>query len=155
MVKECPSFNQYLSGKESFENGSGGYGYNAVYVGGTPRDKWSGEYAANITRPERTLMFADTALAREDGVQQYPFAEPYQWVSSTGRLAGPLSPSIHFRHKGKANVAWCDGHATPEPPGRLSKEKNYYGGDEGKYSLGWVGPAAENGYWNPRRKSAE
>ncbi len=151
-VKECPTFQQFLSGKESFENGSGGYGYNAIYIGGTPRNKWEGENMNNIPRPERTLMFADTALAREDGVQEYPYAEPYQWVAPNGRLAGPLSPSVHFRHGGKANVVWCDGHASPELPKRLGSGKNYYGGDEGKNSLGWVGPEVENGYWNPRRK---
>lgn len=154
-VKECPSFQHYLSGKDSFENGSGGYGYNAVYIGGTPRDKWSGERVSNVTRPERTLMFADTALARGDGLQEYPYAEPYQWVAPNGRLAGALSPSVHFRHRGKANVVWCDGHATPEAPGRMGNQTNYYGGDEGKHSLGWVGPEQENGWWNPRRKLEE
>ena len=154
-LKECPSFHEFVSGKDSFENGSGGYGYNAVYIGGTPRDKWNGERMANIARPERTLMFADTALAREDGLQEYPFAEPYQWVAPNGRLAGPLAPSVHFRHGGKANVVWCDGHATAESPGRLGSGKNLYGGDEGKHSLGGVGPEAENGWWNPRRTTAE
>ena len=150
-VKECPSFARFLSGAESFENGSGGYGYNAVYVGGTPRNKWDGERVANIPRPERTLMFADTALARADGVQEYPFAEPYQWVTPSGRLAGPLSPSVHFRHRTKANVVWCDGHATAEPYHRLGKSTNYYDGDEAKHTIGWVGPMEENGYWNPLR----
>ena len=154
-VKECPSFKQFVSGEDSFENGSGGYGYNAVYIGGTPRDKWNGERIANVARPERTLMFADTALARADGVQEYPYAEPYQWVTPNGRLAGPLSPSVHFRHRGAANIVWCDGHASPESPKRLGNEKNYYGGDEKKHTLGWVGPEAENGWWNARRKMEE
>ena len=154
-VKECPAFKQHISGEDSFENGSGGYGYNAVYIGGTPRDKWNGERTANVTRPERTLMFTDTALARQDGVQEYPFAEPYQWVAPNGRLAGPLSPSVHFRHNGKANVVWCDGHTSQESSARLGNEKNYYGGDEGKHKLGWIGPEAENGWWNARRKSQE
>lgn len=152
-VKECPSFKQYVSGEDSFENGSGGYGYNAAYIGGTPRDKWNGERVGNVVRPERTIMFADTALARKDGVQEYPFAEPYQWAAPNGRLGGPLSPSIHFRHSEKANVVWCDGHASPEKSKRLGRENNYYGGDEGKHSLGWIGPEAENGWWNARRKT--
>ena len=154
-LKECPAFEQYLSGTDSFENGSGGYGYNAIYIGGTPRDRWSGERVSNVTRPERTLMFADTALARSDGIQEYPYAEPYQWAAPNGRLVAPLSPSVHFRHKGKANIVWCDGHATPELPSRLGKDTNYYGGDEEKHSLGWVGPEQDNGWWNPRRKTTE
>jgi prepilin-type processing-associated H-X9-DG protein/prepilin-type N-terminal cleavage/methylation domain-containing protein len=154
-LKECPSFHQFVSGEDSFENGSGGYGYNAVYIGGTPRNKWSGERVSNVRYPERTLMFADTAFARSDGVQEYPFAEPFQWVAPSGRLAGPLSPSIHFRHKGKANVVWCDGHATPEAPSKMGKMQNFYGGDEGKQNLGWIGPEDENGWWNPRRGISE
>jgi prepilin-type processing-associated H-X9-DG protein/prepilin-type N-terminal cleavage/methylation domain-containing protein len=154
-VKECPAFQQHISGPDSFENGSGGYGYNAVYIGGTPRDKWSGERVANVPRPERTLMFADTAFAREGGLQEYPFAEPFQWVAPNGRLAGALSPSMHFRHKGKANVVWCDGHATPEAPRKLGDGVNYYGGDEGKHALGWAGPDAQNGWWNPHRTTPE
>lgn len=154
-VKECPSFEQYVTGSESFENGSGGYGYNAVYIGGTPRDKWTGERVSNVSHPSRTLMFADTAFARAEGLQEYPFAEPFQWVAPSGRLSGPLSPSVHFRHNGKANVVWCDGHASPESPSQMGKGRNYYGGDEAKHSLGWIGPEVENGWWNPRRTSAE
>ncbi len=154
-LKECPSFHQYLSAEESFENGSGGYGYNAIYIGGTPRDKWTGERLVNVIRPSLTLMFADTALAKAKGIQEYPFAEPYQWVTPSGKLAGPLSPSLHFRHSGKANVAWCDGHTSAELPNRLGNGTNYYGGDEKKNALGWIGPETENGWWNPRRKSEE
>ncbi len=153
-LKECPSFQQFVTGSDSFENGSGGYGYNAIYIGGTPRDKWVGERIANVPQPAKTLMFADTALAREDGLQEYPYAEPYQWVAPSGKLSGPLAPSIHFRHAGKANIVWCDGHATPELPARLGSGKNYYGGDEEKHKVGWIGPELENGYWNPQRASS-
>jgi prepilin-type processing-associated H-X9-DG protein/prepilin-type N-terminal cleavage/methylation domain-containing protein len=148
-VKRCPSFREVLDGAGSFEEGSGGYGYNAIYVGGSPANKWQGEHIGNIPAPVRTVMFADTALSRRDGVQEYPFAEPWQWVAPTGRLAGPLSPSVHFRHGGRANVAWCDGHVTAEKPARIG-EKNFYGGDDAKHRLGWFGPSEENGYWNPR-----
>ena len=148
-VKLCPTFREIISGAGSFENGSGGYGYNAVYVGGTPANKWAGESTANFPVPTRTVMFADTALSRDSGVQEYPFAEPWQWVSPSGKLSGPLSPSVHFRHRGKANVAWCDGHITAESPATLGGT-NYYGGDDSKQKIGWFGPSEENGYWNPR-----
>jgi prepilin-type processing-associated H-X9-DG protein/prepilin-type N-terminal cleavage/methylation domain-containing protein len=153
-VKICPSFEEILSGGDSFENGSGGYGYNAVYVGGSPRNKWEGERLANMARPGRTVMFADTGMARKNGVQEYPFAEPWKWVTSTGRLAGDLTPSVHFRHNGLANVAWCDGHVTAEKPSSIGKA-NIYGGDNDKYQIGWFGPAEENGYWNPGRQGPE
>ena len=147
-VKLCPTFRDAIKGSGSFENGSGGYGYNAVYVGGTPPNKWIGEIIANLPNPARTVMFADCALSRDNGVQEYPFAEPWQWVSPAGKLSGPLSPSIHFRHNGRANVAWCDGHVTAESPSKLGG-KNYYGGDDTKQKIGWFGPDENNGYWNP------
>ncbi len=148
-VKLCPVFRDIVKGADSFENGSGGYGYNAVYVGGMPVNKWLGESTANLPNPARTVMFADCALSRDNGVQEYPFAEPWEWVSPIGKLAGALSPSVHFRHRGKANVAWCDGHVSAEPPSKLGGQ-NYYGGDDTKQKIGWFGPSADNGYWNPR-----
>ena len=153
-VKKCPSFEKFLTGKQSFEEGSGGYGYNAVYVGGSPRNKWEGERVSNIERPGGTVMFTDSAMARLLGIQEYPFAEPYRWVTSDGSLAGILTPSVHFRHNGMANVAWCDGHVTAEKP-TLIPDYNFYGGDNKEHKLGWFGPTSENGFWNPRRQSEE
>lgn len=153
-VKICPSFESVLTGKDSFEEGSGGYGYNAVYVGGSPRNKWEGERLLNMERAPRTVMFTDAAMARGKGIQEYPFSEPWQWVTSDGSLAGGLTPSVHFRHNGFANVAWCDGHVSAEKPSVIPPS-NFYGGDNQKYNIGWFGPHAENGFWNPRRTTAE
>lgn len=147
-VKICPAFERMLSGGKSFENGSGGYGYNAVYVGGTPANKWQGELLANVPNPARTVMFTDTAFSKAEGVQEYPFAEPPQWVTPAGELAGALSPSVHFRHSGRANVAWCDGHVTSEEA-RVLGSMNTYGGDDKKNRIGWFGPERNNGWWNP------
>ena len=147
-VKICPAFQQILSGSKSFENGSGGYGYNAVYIGGSPADPWTGQLSANVPSPATTVMFADTGMSRTSGVQEYPFAEPPQWVTPAGELAGALTPSVHFRHNGRANVAWCDGHVTSELPRTLGA-RNAYGGNDKKNLIGWFGPERDNGYWNP------
>lgn len=153
-VKICPSFHDMIKGADSFENGSGGYGYNAVYVGGSPASKWEGELAAAIANPSATIMFTDTALSVGTGIQEYPFAEPWQWVSPDGKLSGTLSPSVHFRHRGTANVAWCDGHVSSEKPSKLG-DTNLYGGDDAKHQIGWIGPEDENGWWNPRFQSSQ
>ena len=153
-VKNCPSFENILSGSDSFENGSGGYGYNAAYIGGTARNRYEGERLANLPRAGQTVMFTDSAMAKSTGVQEYPFSEPWQWVLSNGRPGGPLTPSVHFRHDGKAHVAWCDGHVTAEKPTSLGGE-NVYGGDNEKNKIGWFGPSEENGYWNPNRTTVE
>src|SRR5688500_15654585 len=127
-VKRCPTFADALSGVDSFENSTGGYGYNAAYIGGTPANTFAAERIVNVPHPARTVMFADTAFARTRGIQEYAYCEPYQWTDAIGRLRGPLVPSVHFRHHGRANVAWCDGHVTAELPAELGKT-NSYGGD--------------------------
>jgi len=147
-VKICPAFEKILKGSKSFETGSGGYGYNAIYIGGTPANPWQGELLANVPSPATTVMFADTGMTKPDGVQEYPYAEPPRSVRPSGKLDSALSPSVHFRHAGRANVAWCDGHVTAELPSRMGT-KNYYGGDDKKGQIGWFGPESDNGYWNP------
>lgn len=148
-VKLCGTFRDALKGGQTFEASTGGYGYNAAYIGGTWRNAYRAEFMANVTQPARTVMFADTALPRAKGIQEYAYAEPFQWLDRTGALAGALAPSVHFRHGGRANVAWCDGHVSAEAPSRLGAI-NLYGGDAATAMIGWFGPEANNGYWNPR-----
>lgn len=159
-IKLCPSFQSYLKGKATFEEGTGGYGYNAVYVGGRPPDRYGNdtesspmfipEYQSAITRADRTIMFTDAAFSKPEGVQEYSFAEPWFWPAFPGKP----DPSVHFRHGGKANVAWCDGHVSAESPSRMGG-KNSYGGDDAKAQIGWFGPERDNGYWNPNYEESE
>ena len=147
-VKLCPSLRTVLREGESFEDGTGGYGYNAIYIGGTPADRYSAELVSNVPRAARTVMFSDTAFPRGNGLQEYAYCEPWEWVDRLGRPSGALAPSVHFRHNGYANVAWCDGRVTPEPPTALGG-KNRYGGDASKWLVGWFGPREDNGFWRP------
>lgn len=149
-VKLCPALRRVLSGKQSFEDGTGGYGYNAAYIGGTPLDPFKAERAANVPAASSVVMFADCAFPRSAGLQEYAYAEPWNAVDYRGRPRGALSPSVHFRHSGTANVAWCDGHISAEKPSKIGG-RNGYGGDAGKWQIGWFGPSDDNGYWNPQR----
>jgi len=144
----CPEFQRFQT-KGSFEEGSGGYGYNAIYIGGTPRDPFKPNRPANVPTPSRTIMFATTALAKSDGVQEYPFADPWCWVDPNGKLRGKLQPTVHFRFNGRALVAWCDGHISVEKPSK--SDTNFYGGNNQQANIGFFGPSENNGYWNPRR----
>jgi prepilin-type processing-associated H-X9-DG protein/prepilin-type N-terminal cleavage/methylation domain-containing protein len=153
-VKLCPVFDDVLTGPDSFEVSTGGYGYNAAYIGGQPGRPFVAERLANVPHPMRTVMFTDAAFAREKGIQEYAYCEPYQWVDAAGKMRGTLMPSVHFRHDGRANVAWCDGHVTAEVPVELGK-LNGYGGDSEKWKIGWFGPRRENGYWNPKAQLEE
>jgi prepilin-type processing-associated H-X9-DG protein/prepilin-type N-terminal cleavage/methylation domain-containing protein len=153
-VKLCPAFLDALTGMASFETSTGGYGYNAAYIGGQPGNPFVAERMANVPHPARTVMFTDAAFARASGIQEYAYCEPYQWPDAAGRLVGSLTPSVHFRHNGRANVAWCDGHITAEAPAELGRT-NGYGGDSEKWKIGWFGPRRQNGFWNPRAELDE
>ncbi|MBC7981147.1 MAG: type II secretion system protein [Armatimonadetes bacterium] len=146
----CPEFKDHMDGNQSFENGSGGYGYNAIYIGGTPANPFLPNRPSNVDNPARTLMFATTALAKSKGVQEYPFAEPRRSVTPDGKLAGALQPSVHFRFGKKALIAWCDGHVSAEGMDDSSGE-NFYGGKNKDAGIGFCGPEEENGWWNPKR----
>jgi prepilin-type N-terminal cleavage/methylation domain-containing protein/prepilin-type processing-associated H-X9-DG protein len=112
-LRMCPSFS--ATSERGFEQGTGGYGYNEQYVGGSPVG-WpqlcvpAKEYM--ITSPSDTVMLADTAfLDCEGNLFEYSFCEaPYY-----DAWGGPADPSTHFRHNGLANVAFCDGHAKAMP----------------------------------------
>jgi prepilin-type processing-associated H-X9-DG protein len=148
-VKICPALGRVLDGIESFETGTGGYGYNSAYVGGIPGDPFTPAHLSAIISPARVVMFADTAFPRAKGLQEYAYAEPWQWEDYRGRLRGKLDPSVHFRHSGCANVGWCDGHITSEPFSMLGSRKNSYGGNSEFWMVGWFGPPENNGYWKP------
>ncbi len=55
-------------------------------------------------------------------------------------LNRPCSPSLHFRHGGQVNVAWCDGHVTAESS-MSSRKIDEFGTivDYPRFNLGWFG----------------
>jgi len=156
-VTACPLFTGMLEGARSFEDGTGGYGYNAAYVGGLPGGQWNPDGTRRSERPSRildpaaTVMFTTTAYARNNGLQEYPYCEPPFWDFGNGPSGHRPSPTVHFRFNGKALVAWCDGHVTMESPADRPEGTNPHGGHASQHNLGWFGPDDQNGYWNPRR----
>lgn len=156
-VTVCPLFRAMVEGSASFENGTGGYGYNAAYIGGLPGgpfDKTTylrlSQRPANITNPARTVMFATTAYARQGGLQEYPYCEPPFWDYGEGPSGSRPSPSVHFRANGKALIAWCDGSVSAESRNSSRGGDNPHGGDPENHALGWCGPEENNGWWNPK-----
>jgi prepilin-type N-terminal cleavage/methylation domain-containing protein len=156
-VGQCPLFKQFVKGMTSFEDGTGGYGYNSAYIGGRPGGKFDkltklrlSERLANVPDPSRTVMFTTTAYVIADGLQEYAYCEPPFWDYGAGPTDSRPSPSVHFRANGKALVAWCDGSVTAEAKSEAGSGSNVHGGDESRANLGWFGPDAANGYWNPR-----
>jgi len=148
----CPLLREFNA--HGFEKGSGGFGYNAQYLGGTPQNPFVGTSRDEMSDAGRIVMFATTALAVAGGIQEYPFTEPYDWVDRRGRARGPLQPSTHFRSGGKALIAWSDGSVSAESP-NTEVGPNFYGGDNSRALIGWFGPRLQNGYWNPRSPAAQ
>ena len=77
---------------------------------------------------------ADAAFAGA-GLIEYSFAEPRFHPTTQTRA----DPSIHFRHRRHANVAWCDGHVEPRQDFR-SIERNVYRANPEAMRVGWFGP---------------
>ena len=149
-IRSCPSFKNLRSGAafSAFEDSCGGYGYNDRGVGS--RSYYDGYNSNGVTRgmspgsirqPAETVMFCDTAYPQPYGspsyLIEYSFAESYQFVSDhTPPVAsGQADPTIHFRHSGRANVVWCDGHVSSEAMTVAG------GGNFDRFNLGWFGPA--------------
>ncbi len=150
-IRDCPSFDAREIAAESggFEQGNGGYGYNNAYLGVQLVMMGAGEYVVaddrggarmhRIRRPSETVMFADTAFAR-DRLIEYSFAEPRFHPQYPGTR---MDPSVHFRHGDQANVAGADGHVE----GRrrtFTWTSGYYEGDPDRLKLGWFGSADDN-----------
>ena len=151
-IKQCPVFFEY-SGRDTapnaFESGTGGYGYNAAYIGGTdyanefPTSVRQGTLDARVRFASETIMFADAAIAQNGYVVEYGFVEPPMFVTPEFPHGNPAwgfaSPSMHFRHNGRANVLWADGHVTSEKFG-WTTNTNIYGAKNAAFGIGWFGP---------------
>jgi prepilin-type N-terminal cleavage/methylation domain-containing protein/prepilin-type processing-associated H-X9-DG protein len=113
-LKMCPSFSPAAEAG-GFEQGTGGYGYNSQYVGGSPTT-WPAMCTpareSQINDPTGTVLLTDTAFVDCEGnLFEYSFCEaPYYQL-----WGSPTDPSTHFRHGAFTNVAFCDGHVRAMP----------------------------------------
>lgn len=141
-VRRCPSFHPEANG---FESSCGGYGYNSLGVGSEiclpdGQGHAAGMRPAAVACPAHTVMFADAAFLQGSGQKtrliEYSFAEPPLFANG-----GTPWPSIHFRHRGRANVIWCDGRVTSEALDRTDARSK-------AHALGWFGPD-DNQFFDP------
>ena len=164
-VRRCPAFADTLDSLErtgaGFESGCGGYGYNAAFVGSTRERPASGAGTGWVlaTRveggrsvrvgddvgaprhwfgsPAGTVAFADGALAAATLIE-YSFVEPPEWPDFPGYRP---DPSIHFRHQGRAEVCWLDGHVSAERR-TFGESSGVYPTDPAALDIGWFGEAS-------------
>lgn len=157
-IRMCPNFLRYVERTDwgvTFEASCGGYGYNMAGVGSqaylygfNTQGVARGMKPGAIRDPERTVMFCDAAFPQPYGnptcLIEYSFAEPYYHLgeSEPPAISGRAVPSIHFRHRGRANVVWCDGHFS----GR--KMETEYNEAYTRMGVGWFGPA-DNSLFDP------
>jgi prepilin-type processing-associated H-X9-DG protein len=157
-IRRCPSLRgaNRSTDDNAFEAACGGYGYNVIGVGSTTYLHGYGEEAAalgmnpaSIRKPSKTVMFCDCAFLQPYGnnpeyLIEYSFAEAYHWVFQPGVESGfRADPSLHFRHNGKCNVVWCDGHITCEKL-ETTAESHF-----SEWNIGWFGPA-DNSLFDPK-----
>jgi prepilin-type N-terminal cleavage/methylation domain-containing protein len=156
-VKKCPEEGDFARGgswEENFEQGCGGYGYNRIYLGSREWEErqfvtieqmeaagWETTQNTEVGKPGETLMFADTAMCVEKPILiEYSFAEPPFYVYMGKPLTSfYLSPSIHFRHRGRAKVEWADGHSDSREMADFG-DINVYDVDSAEMKLGWFAP---------------
>jgi prepilin-type processing-associated H-X9-DG protein/prepilin-type N-terminal cleavage/methylation domain-containing protein len=153
-VKQCPQKVDFRNGDPwdwDFEQGCGGYGYNMTYLGSRVWENFTADNCARPTResevasPGSTAMFADTAMTKLENGQpyylEYSFIEPYYFVvnGQPDTSWGQPSPSIHFRHNNRANIAWCDGRVEAQLIA-IEDSINVYGVRSYDVLIGWFKP---------------
>lgn len=169
-LRTCPEFTHLAThdtGPAAFERSAGGYGYNNAFIGTTRRPRtvsgarvWdvesdkTGAKRSIFRRPTTTAIFADAALAA-DSIIEYSFLEPAFWPESPAALGGYRpDPSTHFRHRpggtsgGTANVAWLDGHVSPQSMTH-TQGPTLYTLSPAEHAIGWFGEASSNANFEP------
>jgi prepilin-type processing-associated H-X9-DG protein len=148
-LKRCPNF-VFADSSSGFERSAGGYGYNSSFLGSSTGQKDLAGLSLPITEYEQRVVnapaklnmiqrlsekiaFADAAMGNP-GLIEYSFLEPPFDVDGNAS-----SPSLHFRHRGKANIAWADGHVTAERF-EWTCPVNVYGAKNEPLQLGFFGP---------------
>ncbi|MDB5299111.1 MAG: type secretion system protein [Phycisphaerales bacterium] len=104
-VQQCPSYDGPLSGtSDPFT----GYNYNTSFIGhGQFEDIPDPIKVAQVRHPSTVALFGDGQFyAGPDKHMRSPFPCPGD-ASFTSRAAGTQG----YRHQGRTNVAYCDGHA--------------------------------------------
>jgi prepilin-type processing-associated H-X9-DG protein len=112
----CPALNYSLPQfKLKADSPVCSYGYNVLL---SPTASSAAAIITKVTRPTEIVLFADAAQVNDfqaPASRSNPMLEEWYYVDNPTNSPGPgYYPHGHFRHAQKANVAFCDGHITPE-----------------------------------------
>jgi prepilin-type processing-associated H-X9-DG protein len=149
-VIDCPGF---LSDSKKQE--SGGIGYS-LFIGTKNRpgdgsaENWlEGCALKRVAKSSEIIMFSDSAMVNGDEAVSSWYVSPPTYKNKLNTVA-----TMHFRHQGKANIAWLDGHVDSRDF-YVSCSESYE-----KYKIGWFHidglpgcasgtDARSNRYWKP------
>ncbi len=108
-IHQCPSFD----GPDNWlDDPHTGYNYNTSYLGYNEKPRLPGSppitaRASDVHTPAKTALFGDGQYAA--GANKFMRApwRDWPWDTFVGRSAGTQG----YRHLGRTNVCWADGHA--------------------------------------------
>ncbi len=120
-IEVCPGFN-YSSAlwKAKFKGSSYGYGYNWLLggrLGGTPVN------VATLSSGGRVILFGDCGQVntfQAPATPKKPMVEEFYIINETDK-------TIHFRHGGRANILFVDGHVESMKPHPGTTDKRVRG----------------------------
>lgn len=127
-VELCPAFAYHADNVKLKATGAAwGYGYNLCLS--AP----AGEPALPvnlIARSESTALFGDTAQVNSfqlPATIDHPMLEEFFYMSTN-------EPTVHFRHRARANILFCDGHVDAQNPIEGSLDRRLRGEIIGRIS---------------------
>jgi prepilin-type N-terminal cleavage/methylation domain-containing protein/prepilin-type processing-associated H-X9-DG protein len=137
-VHQCPSFR---GAHNWYDDPFTGYNYNTDYLGSPARPASRSE----VRNPARCAMFGDAGyVSGANKFMRAPFPPPPEFddgLSPAGRAAGTQA----FRHLGRANIAFVDGHVEsvetpytrtdPAAAGKIAPDTGFLSSDNRMYSL--------------------
>jgi len=109
-VDLCPEFDYTSPRYKPKANGASyGYGYNILLSARRSRPPVRVD---KLARGSQTVVFADAAQVNDfqpPAAPDNPLVEEFYYLS-------PYEDTTHFRHRGRANAVFADGHAEPVGP---------------------------------------
>ena len=141
-VKLCPSVKSHVMNCQLTEGWAfgGGYGMNANF-GWTGHAKTRAILQTAIKSHAKKILFGDTYCNWQASsghpayvIRLYPYDYCVNWNGS----CSAMTPNSHFRHDGRTNIAWVDGHVTSERAAELGTSAF-----ELANNIGWVRNTAD------------
>lgn len=108
-IQQCPSFKDKSN---TLSDPYTGYNYNTSYIGhGEGENIPTPAKVSQVKRPGNCALFGDGQWS--DGANKFMRA-PLRDVAADRTFSGRYAGTQGYRHSGKTNVAWCDGHVSSQ-----------------------------------------